>query len=265
MTQMLMFPDPRPLVERLGRDFFRCAPENPGVYLMRDAADRVLYVGKAKNLKNRLAHYRVANPDRLARRHLRLLSLVVRIELNECADERSALARESELLLQMRPRFNRAGTWPKPRYYFQWKLEASGLRMGVAEQQEDEWTQHGPISGAKFLLACVGRLIWLTLHPDRGADRLPYGWLGGQRQREVVIEVSDASNSAWAKLPSVLSDLFWAGPASLANWVLQHRQDAVQAFTAQLIAQDLEQVAGMFPRTAGYRADSPKEGMELRA
>ena len=47
MTQMLLFPDPRPLVERLGAEFFRQAPERPGVYLMRDAADTVLYVGKA--------------------------------------------------------------------------------------------------------------------------------------------------------------------------------------------------------------------------
>ena len=59
MAQLLLFPDPQPLVERLGRDFFRQAPE---VYLMRDAADTVLYVGKAKSLRQRLANYRVANP-----------------------------------------------------------------------------------------------------------------------------------------------------------------------------------------------------------
>ena len=38
-TQQLLFPDPRPLVERLGRDFFRRLPECPGVYLMRDESD----------------------------------------------------------------------------------------------------------------------------------------------------------------------------------------------------------------------------------
>src|SRR5258708_17991039 len=114
MGQKLLFPDPRPLVERLGLDFFRLAPESPGVYLMRDAADVVLYVGKAKNLRKRLNAYRVANPDRLARRHLRLLSSVARIELQPSPDESSALARESELLLALKPRFNRAGTWRGP-------------------------------------------------------------------------------------------------------------------------------------------------------
>src|SRR5271166_2887513 len=112
MSQILLFPDPRLLVERLGRDFFRQAPERPGVYLMRDARDVVLYVGKAKNLRRRLGSYRVANPDRMPRRHLRLLRAVERIELQECVDESAALARESELLRELKPKFNRAGTWP---------------------------------------------------------------------------------------------------------------------------------------------------------
>src|SRR5215212_8888373 len=110
MKQLLLFADPRPLVERLGVEFFRQAPQGAGVYLMRDSSEAGLYVGKAKNLRQRLAHYRVANPDRLRRRHLRLLHAVRRIELEELFDEAAALAREAELLLKLRPRFNRAGT-----------------------------------------------------------------------------------------------------------------------------------------------------------
>src|SRR5690348_8709656 len=111
MTQLLLFPDPKPLVEHLGPDFFRGAPDKPGVYLMRDKEDKVVYVGKAKNLRKRLGNYRVANPDRMARRHLRLLRAVHRIELQECPDESAALLRESVLLRTLKPKYNRAGTW----------------------------------------------------------------------------------------------------------------------------------------------------------
>src|SRR5438046_1372219 len=124
MAQMLLFPDPRPLVEILGPAFFRDAPQNPGVYLMRDSFDQILYVGKARNLKKRLGSYRVANPDRLRRRHLKLLRAVARIELRECVTEAAALATESELLRSLRPRFNRAGTWPAPPRCLSWRVRA---------------------------------------------------------------------------------------------------------------------------------------------
>src|SRR6266404_2012146 len=146
MAQMLLFPDPRPLVERLGLEFFRQAPECPGVYVMRDAAGSVLYVGKAKSLKKRLRSYRVANPDRMRRRHLRLLRAVARIEMEECQDEASALARESELLLGLRPRFNRAGTWLGPRRFLALRVTEAGIALAVAaERSEPERDPPGPM------------------------------------------------------------------------------------------------------------------------
>jgi excinuclease ABC subunit C len=78
-------------------------PLTPGVYLMKDREGKVLYVGKAKNLRRRLGSYRVANPDRMPPRHLRMLQAVARIELEPCSDERTALARESELLRALKP------------------------------------------------------------------------------------------------------------------------------------------------------------------
>src|SRR5579859_1912963 len=145
MSQMLLLPDPRPLVERLGLAFFRQAPECAGVYLMRDAADAVLYVGKAKNLRKRLGSYRVANPQRLGRRHLRLLHAVERIELERCPDERAALARESELLRLLRPRFNRAGTWPGTSRFFAWRTTQMGLDLAVLPAADATWQTYGPL------------------------------------------------------------------------------------------------------------------------
>lgn len=69
----------------------------------------VLYVGKARNLRKRLSSYRVANPERLPRRIIRLLHLVRRIELDVCASESAAYHREELLICVLQPRFNRAG------------------------------------------------------------------------------------------------------------------------------------------------------------
>ena len=132
-SQTLLFPDPRPLVERLGQDFFRQLTERPGVYMMQDANGLVLYVGKAKNLRQRLGYYRVANPDRLGRRHLRLLRQVVQIELHECADEVAALAKEAKLLRELKPKFNRAGVWPGTPRFLVWRVAERTLELAIAQ------------------------------------------------------------------------------------------------------------------------------------
>ena len=113
--QLWLFPPPRPLVERLGGEFLRALPERPGVYFLCGAESGVLYVGSAKNLRKRLASYRVANPERHSRRVIRLLHRVRRIEFDECADEPAARAREEQLICVLTPPFNRAGcVWSQP-------------------------------------------------------------------------------------------------------------------------------------------------------
>ncbi len=107
--QLWLFPPPKPLVARLGEEFFRTLPDQPGVYLMCGPSEGVLYVGKAKNLRQRLASYRVANPERLPRRVIRLLYQVTRIEIDLCASEAAAQAREELLICVLGPKFNRAG------------------------------------------------------------------------------------------------------------------------------------------------------------
>ena len=113
--QLWLFKPPKPLVERLGEDFFRALPAGPGVYLMCGASEGVLYVGRARNLRKRLASYRVANPERLPRRIIRLLHQVRRIEWDECRTEEAARNREELLICDLLPKFNAVGkVWPSP-------------------------------------------------------------------------------------------------------------------------------------------------------
>jgi hypothetical protein len=107
--QLWLFDPPKPLVERLGEDFFAALPTRPGVYLMCGAQEGVLYVGKARNLRKRLSSYRVANPERMPRRTIRLLHQVRRIEWDECASEQMASEREEMLICVLAPKFNSAG------------------------------------------------------------------------------------------------------------------------------------------------------------
>ncbi|MCP4940246.1 MAG: excinuclease ABC subunit UvrC, partial [Phycisphaeraceae bacterium] len=77
----------------------------PGVYLMKDAAGVVLYVGKASVLPNRVSTYFQASTD-LGHRKSRMLELIEDFDVVECEGEWEALLLESRLVKDIRPRFN---------------------------------------------------------------------------------------------------------------------------------------------------------------
>ena len=113
-TQLWLFPPPKPLVERLGNDFFHALPDAPGVYFLCGPEAGVLYVGKARSLRRRLASYRVANAERLPKRIIRLLHRATRIEFDVCSSEEMASAKEEQLICVLNPQFNRSGrVWPR--------------------------------------------------------------------------------------------------------------------------------------------------------
>jgi len=192
--QQRLWPDAQPLVERLGRDFFRQVPEKPGVYLMRGSAEIVLYVGKAKNLRHRLGSYRVANPERMARRTLRLLNLVKEIGWETCQDEGAALQRESELLLSLKPRFNRAGVWRGPKRFVVWRVILSGLELAVTEEPMEGWACIGPYGAqAIHVHRALVRLLWSRLHPKCSLAEMPAGWWDGKHGPTVVLRYQDSN------------------------------------------------------------------------
>jgi len=207
-SQLRFWPDPQPVVDRLGKAFFRQLPETPGVYLMYDARNAVLYVGKARNLRHRLASYRVANPDRLPRRLLRLLYRVERIDWEMCEDEAAALQREAALLLSLKPRFNRAGVWPKPRQFLAWRARPDGLELALTERPEPAWRSAGPSGGQMtHIHRALVRLLWRQLQPERGLADMPAGWFDGAHGPQVLIPQSSAvpANAA-AEFLEMLTD-----------------------------------------------------------
>jgi DNA-binding CsgD family transcriptional regulator len=102
----------------------------------RDEHDGILYVGKAKSLRKRLNSYRVANPERLPRRLLRLLHLARTIDWEICDDEAATLARERELLLTLKPRSNRAGVWVGPPKFLVRRLTEPGIELAALTPTE---------------------------------------------------------------------------------------------------------------------------------
>jgi DNA polymerase-3 subunit epsilon len=120
-------------------------PRCPGVYLFRDAAGRVLYVGKAKDLRTRVRSYfsgdgRVKIAD--------LLRELATIDHHPCATELEASVREVRLIQHHRPRYNRRGRNPERYCYLKLTRERFPRLSVVRRVQADGARYLGPFGSA---------------------------------------------------------------------------------------------------------------------
>lgn len=79
-------------------------PGTPGVYRMLDAEQNVLYIGKAKNLRNRVTHY--TQIEALPIRLQRMVHMTACVEVTITSSEAEALLLEATLVKRLQPRYN---------------------------------------------------------------------------------------------------------------------------------------------------------------
>jgi excinuclease ABC subunit C len=84
----------------------RALPDQPGVYLFRDASGRVVYVGKAKSVRKRVASHFAKAQVPSSPGHAEMVASVEQIECVVVASEAEALLAEQSFIKQYRPRFN---------------------------------------------------------------------------------------------------------------------------------------------------------------
>ncbi len=85
----------------------RALPDKPGVYLMKDRLGQIIYVGKAKSLKRRVASYFIRSRAAVAQPKIRaLIDLIYDFDIIEVRSEPEALLLEGKLIKEWKPRYN---------------------------------------------------------------------------------------------------------------------------------------------------------------
>ncbi len=126
-------------------------PTTPGVYLMKDGQGRVLYVGKAKNLRNRASHYftKAAADDP---RTSDLVKLIEDIDFVPAETEVDALLLEARLVKDVQPRFNVDLKDDKSFPYLQIRVREDFPRVEFTRTPRRRGVKlYGPFTSAKTL------------------------------------------------------------------------------------------------------------------
>jgi len=97
---------------KFGDDFLPGVPAEPGVYRFYGPEDALLYVGKARNLRRRLAQYRTTGRRKKERKRRALIRLAERITWEVYGSELDASLAEIRLIQSLRPPRNVAGAFP---------------------------------------------------------------------------------------------------------------------------------------------------------
>ncbi|GAC1328922.1 MAG: hypothetical protein NVS2B16_14100 [Chloroflexota bacterium] len=140
------------------REQARALPESPGVYFWKDSRHRILYIGKAVNLRARVSSYfSTAAHDRRTRE---LLTRARTIDHEVTATELQALFRESARIKQDLPPFNRLLRTSRKLFYLKFDAAHEDPYMEISRQIVDD----GSLYFGPFRTAAVMRETMQFLH-----------------------------------------------------------------------------------------------------
>lgn len=158
----------------------RSFPQSPGVYLMKDEKGRVIYIGKAVNLRNRAGSY-FTKAARLDRRTADLVREIRDIDFIECDSEVDALLMEARLVKDTQPLFNQELKDDKTFPYLQITVREDFPRVEFTRKPREKGTRlYGPFTSAKKLRATISVLQRIfrfrNCHLDIGEGEEKWQW-----------------------------------------------------------------------------------------
>lgn len=147
-------------------------PTNPGVYLMKDAAGSIIYVGKAINLRNRLRSYFTAHPVGNAK-VLAMISHIADFQFIVVSNELEALMLEATLIKKHQPHYNILLRDDKSYPYIRVTMNELYPRIGKAFRVGDDKKQgaryYGPYLGGDLFRALT---VLREIFPTKTCNRV---------------------------------------------------------------------------------------------
>jgi GIY-YIG catalytic domain len=174
---------------KFGADFLAGVPSQPGVYRLYDATGMLLYIGKARDLRRRLAQYRTTRRTKKDRKRRALVRSAAHIAWDVCESELDASLREIRLIQSLRPRENVAGAFPFLYPFIGIRLDGRETSFCLTTSADAcaGFELHGAfrsreVTGEAFF--SLMRLLRLVGHPIRRSrrDQVAYSYVFGFRR-----------------------------------------------------------------------------------
>lgn len=133
-------------------------PSEPGIYLMKDSEGRVLYIGKAKNLRDRVSSYFQPSADLLQSRGPKIAEMidkVLDVGFLVCASEVDAILQEARLIKDIQPPYNTQLVDGKSFPYLEISMKDDFPGIYVTREPREGSKLYGPFTSANDLRRVV--------------------------------------------------------------------------------------------------------------
>ncbi|NJM70505.1 MAG: excinuclease ABC subunit UvrC [Scytonema sp. RU_4_4] len=261
---MTTFAQTVPLVkepERLERRLQEI-PLEPGVYLMRDGSDRIIYIGKSRKLRARVRSY-FRDSQRLSERIATMVKQVTEIEFIVTDTEAEALALEANLIKQHLPYFNVLLKDDKkyPYVCITWSEDYPRIfitRKRQIGKQKDKF--YGPYTDSRLLreiLRLCKRIFPLRQRPqplfkDRPCLNYDLGRCPGVCQLLISAE-------EYRKTVQKVAMVFQGRSQELIDTLTEQMQKAAEALNFESAARIRDQIAGLKSLSADQKVSLPDD------
>jgi excinuclease ABC subunit C len=162
------------LVSSLLKEQLQRLPDRPGVYIYRDDAKNILYVGKATSLRHRVRSY-FQSPKKLTQKTQRMVARIADIDFYIASSEQEALIMELNFIKQYRPRYNVMLKDDKSFPYLKIDTREKWPRVFVTRRVEQDGGRYfGPFSGSgsvKQTLRVIKRIFPLRFCSKKITDK----------------------------------------------------------------------------------------------
>ncbi|MDO4295511.1 MAG: excinuclease ABC subunit UvrC [bacterium] len=241
-------------------------PEKPGVYLMHDESDEILYVGKAINLKNRVRQYFQSSRNKTEKIR-KMVSHIAWFEYVVTDSELEALVLECNLIKEHRPKYNTMLKDDKSYPYIRVTVEEDYPRVLFAWRRgKDKSRYFGPYTNVKAMkdtLDLIHKIFRLrscsrVLPRDIGKDRacLNYhmkqcmapcqGYVSKEEYREQIEKVLDFLNGKFGTVLQELEEKMFAA---------SEKMEFEQAMGYRDLMESVKQIAQKQKITSNDRQD----------
>ena len=250
--QMWLLEFKNPLYGRFGREFFTSIPEEPGVYRMLNDRREILYVGKAKNLRDRVRSYARVNAVNASRKVLRLVHFIRAIEWEILPDETAALLRENELLREISPAYNVVNTAPHTYLFVHLRLEKDGIRTHLAMSPDESYSDRfGAFKGLGMtyrMHKALHRLLWMSFQSCRFGFELPTLLTSRRKLDHHLCQIPEGGRELYGKLKRFFRGTSKTFLVEMAERILA-RED-LASFTRTFVQEDINTMLEFYEHSA---------------